>query len=131
VSDDQIFVCRPYLDIIFDDIAYLIHIRPMESAITDILIQTGDQIRKRRHIMGLTQAKAAARAGVAYRTWRRMEKNGSASIEDLIRSAIALRCEQGLCLLFPEPAAHSMDDLLKRQRVAEMDQRRKVRKARL
>lgn len=82
--------------------------------------------------MGLTQADAAGRAGVAYRTWRRMEKDGSASIEDLVRGAIALRCEQGLEALFPEPVASNMDELLNRQRIAaEMSRRQKMRKARL
>ena len=77
--------------------------------------------------MQLTQADAAARAGVAYRTWRRMEKDGSASIEDLVRAAIALRCEQGMVALFPEPVASSMDELLTRQKVAaEMARRQKV-----
>lgn len=103
----------------------------MDAAISDLLSKTGSQIRTRRLAMGLTQADAAARAGVAYRTWRRMEKDGSASIEDMIRAAIALRCEQGLAELFPEPAASSMDELLTRQRVAaEMARRRKMRKAR-
>ena len=82
--------------------------------------------------MGLTQADAAGRAGVAYRTWRRMEKDGSASIEDLVRAALALRCELGLEALFPEPAASNMDDLLNRQRIAaEISRRQKMRKARL
>jgi transcriptional regulator with XRE-family HTH domain len=81
--------------------------------------------------MGLTQTDAAGRAGVAYRTWRRMEKDGSASIEDMLRATIALRCEQGPAALFPEPAASSMDELLARQRVAaKLVQRKKMPKAR-
>jgi transcriptional regulator with XRE-family HTH domain len=102
----------------------------METPIADSLARLGGQIRTRRLAMGLTQADAAGRAGVAYRTWRRMEKDGSASIEDLVRAAIALRCEQGLAALFPEPAASSMDELLARQRaVAELMRRKKMRKA--
>ncbi len=104
----------------------------MNAAISDILTKTGGQIRTRRLAMGLTQGDAAARSGVAYRTWRRMEKDGSASIEDLIRAAIALRCENGLAALFPEPVASSMDNLLTRQRLAaEIGRRQKMRKARL
>lgn len=90
----------------------------MDTSIADLLIQTGNQIRARRLALNLTQADAAAKSGVAYRTWRRMEKEGSASIEDLIRAAIALRCEQGLNTLFPEPAANNMDELLKAQQAA-------------
>ncbi|MEO6717313.1 MAG: helix-turn-helix transcriptional regulator [Novosphingobium sp.] len=82
------------------------------------LTQIGNQMRSRRLAMGLTQAEAAGRAGVAYRTWRRMEKDASASIEDLVRAAIALRCEQGMTALFPQPAASSMDELLARQKAA-------------
>jgi transcriptional regulator with XRE-family HTH domain len=82
------------------------------------LAQQLTQIGSQRLAMGLTQAEAAGRAGVAYRTWRRMEKDASASIEDLVRAAIALRCEQGMTALFPEPAASSMDELLARQKAA-------------
>lgn len=70
--------------------------------------------------MSYTQADAAARAGVAYRTWRRLESDGKASIEDLVRAAIALRCERDLGVLFPEPAATSMDALLQQQRAAQV-----------
>lgn len=90
----------------------------MNIAITDCLAQLGDQIRVRRIAMRLTQADASAKAGVAYRTWRRMEKDGSAAIEDLIRAAVVLRCEHGLAELFPEPAASSMDELLARQKLS-------------
>lgn len=76
----------------------------------------GARIKRRRSGLGWTQADAARRAGVAYRTWRRMEADGSASIEDCVKAAIALRCEAGLETLFPEPAATSLDDLLRRQR---------------
>ncbi|MEQ1549507.1 MAG: helix-turn-helix transcriptional regulator [Chakrabartia sp.] len=90
----------------------------MDTPIADLLTQTGRQIRARRLALNLTQAEAAAKSGVAYRTWRRMETEGSASIEDLVRAAIALRCEQGLSALFPEPAVNSMDELLKTQQAA-------------
>lgn len=81
----------------------------------EIAEMIGARIRARR--LGLTwgQAEAASRAGVSYSTWRRMEAEGKASIDDLIRAAIALRCEQDLKALFPEPAATSMDALLERQ----------------
>lgn len=77
--------------------------------------QLGDRIRARRIGLGLSQRDAALRSGVAYRTWRRLEADGSASVEDLVKGAIALRCEEGLEGLFPAPVAASMDDLLKSQ----------------
>ncbi len=103
----------------------------MDTPIADLLTQTGRQIRARRLALNLTQAEAAAKSGVAYRTWRRMETDGCASIEDLIRAAIALRCEQGLSALFPKPAASSMDELLKAQQAAaKRTQRQKAQRAR-
>jgi transcriptional regulator with XRE-family HTH domain len=103
----------------------------MNASILDSLATLGGQIKTRRLAMSLTQADAAGRAGVAYRTWRRMEKDGSASIEDLVRAAIALRCEEGLISLFPEPVASSMDELLIRQRIAaELTRRKKIPQAR-
>lgn len=87
---------------------------PFELATT-----LGQRIKARRLGMGYTQADAAARAGVAYRTWRRLENEGKASIVDLVRAAIALRCERDLAALFPEPAATSMDVLLQQQREAQ------------
>lgn len=88
----------------------------------------GRQIRRRRLAIGYTQVDAAARAGVSYRTWRRLEAEGKASIEDLVRAAVALRCEDGLATLFPEPAATSMDELLRQQKAAAVaDPRRRLR----
>lgn len=86
---------------------------PLELAIT-----IGHRIRARRKAMGLTQADSATRAGVSYRTWRRMEAEGKASIDDLVRAALVLRCEDALMDLFPPPAAANMDALLRDQRQA-------------
>lgn len=102
----------------------------MELPITDQLSTIGQRIKVRRVALGLTQKAAAERSGVAYRTWRRMEGEGKASIEDLVRAAIALRCEQDMVRLFPEPAASSMDELLERQRVAEAIKRKRAGRAR-
>jgi transcriptional regulator with XRE-family HTH domain len=74
-----------------------------------------ERLRARRVALGWTQQEAAQRAGVAYRTWRRLENEGKASLEDVIKSAVALRCEGGLEALFPPPVATSLDDLLKHQ----------------
>jgi len=63
---------------------------------------------------------------VAHRTWRRMEAEGRASIEDLVRAAIALRCDEGIFALFPEIAATSMDELLAQQRLAVRPQRKRA-----
>jgi len=77
--------------------------------------ELGQRIKARRRRLSLTQQESALRAGVAYRTWRRLEAEGRASIDDLVRATIALRCEEGLEALFPEPVASNLDELLERQ----------------
>ena len=95
--------------------AFVVHIWTMLKAGSELASELGARIRRRRCLLGWTQADAASRAGVSYRTWRRMEAEGKASIEDCVKAAIALRCESGIEALFPEPAAISLDDLLHRQ----------------
>lgn len=87
------------------------------KAPSEFRTEIGERIRSRRLSLSLTQQDAALRAGIAYRTWRRLEVEGHASIEDLIKAAVALRCEEGLDGLFPEPVASSLDELLDRQAV--------------
>lgn len=95
---------------------------------TEIAERLGAKIRSRRLALGWSQLDAAARAGVSYRTWRRLEADGKASITDLVRAAVALRCEDDLKSLFPPPAATSMDELLDRQRKAGRQSPARVRR---
>ena len=90
----------------------------MLKTASELVQELADRIRVRRLTLGLPQQEAAERSGVAYRTWRRLETQGKASIEDLIKAALALRCEEALIALFAEPAAASLDDLLKSQVLA-------------
>ena len=78
--------------------------------------QIGQRIRQRRAAFCWTQADAASRAGVAYRTWRRLEAEGKASLEDMVKAAVALRAEEALSQLFRQPEARNLDELLARQR---------------
>ncbi|WP_298188864.1 helix-turn-helix domain-containing protein [Novosphingobium sp.] len=98
----------------------------MLLTLQDQLTGLGKRIKARRLALDLTQQAAAAKAGVAHRTWRRMEAEGRASIEDLVRAAIALRCDEGIVTLFPEIAASSMDELLAQQRQAAKPQRKRA-----
>ena len=82
---------------------------------SELLQDLAGRVKARRLALGWPQQDAARRAGVAYRTWQRLENEGQASIEDMVKAAIALRCEEGLAALFPEPAASSLDDLLRRE----------------
>lgn len=82
---------------------------------TEQLQSLAGRLKARRVALGWTQVEAAQRAGVAYRTWRRLENEGQASLEDMVRAAVALRCDEGLEALFPLPVAASLDELLARQ----------------
>ena len=82
---------------------------------SELLHALAGRIRARRVALGWPQLEAAQRAGVAYRTWRRLETQGQASVEDMVKAAVALRCEDGLAALFPIPAASSLDALLAQQ----------------
>lgn len=82
----------------------------------ELAAQIGARLKVRRRSMGLTQAQAAARSGVSYGTWRRMEAAGKASIEDLARAAIALRSEDELAALFAPAPARSIEELVARAR---------------
>jgi transcriptional regulator with XRE-family HTH domain len=88
----------------------------MISTPAELMENLGRQVQARRAALGVTQAEAAERSGVSYSTWRRLETQGKASVEDLVRAAILLRCEHQLADLFPPPVAASMDDLLKQQK---------------
>lgn len=81
----------------------------------EILLDLASRIKARRVALGWPQIEAAQRAGVAYRTWRRLETEGRASLEDVVKAAVALRCEDALDTLFPLPAARSLDALLAQQ----------------
>ena len=102
----------------------------MFFTLKDQMTDLGKRIKARRLALDLTQQAASAKSGVAHRTWRRMEAEGTASIEDLVRAAIALRCDEGIVRLFPEMAANSMDDLLAQQRKATKSQRQRAGGAR-
>lgn len=81
----------------------------------EIVHELARRIKARRLALGWPQLEAAQRAGVAYRTWRRLETEGQASLEDMVKAAVALRCEEGLATLFPLPAAANLDAILAQQ----------------
>jgi len=84
---------------------------------SELAAELAARIKLRRLALGWRQDDTARRAGIALRTWQRLESSGQASIEDLIRASTALRCEGALDGLFPEPAARTLDELLERERL--------------
>ena len=90
----------------------------------ELLRELGRSVRDRRIAQGLSQLEVSERSGVPLRTWKRLEGEGQGSIRHLIQAAIALRSEDNLALLFPAPAAASMDELLARQAATATPKRR-------
>jgi len=97
---------------------------------SEILQDLARRIKARRVALGWPQLEAAQRAGVAYRTWRRLETEGQASLEDMVKAAVALRCEDALNELFPLPAASSLDALLAQQAASAATRPPRVRASR-
>jgi transcriptional regulator with XRE-family HTH domain len=81
----------------------------------EIRQDVGAAIRRRRVLQRLSQDEAATRAGISLSSWKRMEALGPSSFDHMIEAAFVLRCEDQISDLFPQPAASSMDELLKRQ----------------
>ena len=78
------------------------HIWTVLQTPSEILQDLAGRIKARRIALGWPQLEAAQRAGVAYRTWRRLETEGQASLEDMVKAAVALRCEDALLTLVDE-----------------------------
>jgi transcriptional regulator with XRE-family HTH domain len=74
----------------------------------------GTRARQLRLFQQLRQDELAARAGVGVTTVHRFERTGSASIENVLRIATALRAEAAFDKLFELPAYESLDDALAR-----------------
>ena len=97
------------------------------KAASELLDEVAGRIKARRLALGWPQVETARRAGVALRTWQRLESHGHASIEDLVKAAVALRCEEGLAGLFPRQHATSLDELLRREATVRPGRRRAPR----
>jgi transcriptional regulator with XRE-family HTH domain len=81
----------------------------------ELHLELGRAVRDRRIGQCVSQVEISEKSGVSLRTWRRLEGQGTGSLGHLIQAAIALCCEDNLALLFPIPAAASMDELLAHQ----------------
>lgn len=83
-------------------------------AFHDTLRGLGERARALRLLRELSQDELASRAGLGIATVRRFEKTGSASIENVLRIATALRAETAFDALFAPPQYTSLDDALAR-----------------
>ena len=118
---------RHDLDNYLADSTLSVHIWTVLKTTSEILQDLAGRIKARRVALGWPQLEAAQRAGVAYRTWRRLETEGQASLEDMVKAAVALRCEDALSDIFPLPAASSLDALLAQQAASAARQPARVR----
>lgn len=80
----------------------------------ETLSALGERARQLRLVHKLQQAELATRAGIGVATVRRFEKTGTASIENVLRIAMALSAEAAFDKLFEAPAYASLDEALAR-----------------
>lgn len=85
-----------------------------DRSIRDTLQAIGERAKQLRLLRGLLQQDLAERAGVGIATVRRFEKTGTASIENVLRIAMALNAEGAFDQLFEAPAYSSLDEALAR-----------------
>lgn len=76
------------------------------------LASLAERARALRIRRGLHQDQLAERAGLGVATIVRFEKSGRASIENVLRIAVALDAEQGFARLFEQPAFATLDEAI-------------------
>lgn len=81
---------------------------------TDIEIckSVADRVKSRRLEINLTQIGLAARAGVNIETYRKFERTGEISLQNLVKLAFALDVTKDFNALFAQIQYQSLDDLL-------------------
>lgn len=82
-------------------------------AVDEIARGLAARVKALRLARNWTQKEVAVRAGLKLDTYRVFERTGRISLERLIRLAQVLDAIDGFDRLFPEPAAHSLDEFEK------------------
>lgn len=96
------------------------------TSVGGLLSQLAARAKALRLAENLTQQQLAARAGVGVMTVKRFEASGLATLENVVRMALALRAEQPLDALFERAPYASIDDAI----AAPTKPRRRVRRGR-
>lgn len=94
-----------------------------DAALADL----GRRARALRILRDLPQRELARRAGVGEATVKRFERSGRASVENMLRLAVALGVEEGFDRLFELPKYRTLDEALAQPAAAS---RRRVRSRR-
>jgi transcriptional regulator with XRE-family HTH domain len=90
----------------------------------DVALALSKRAREARLAANLTQTGLASRAGVSVGSLKRFEQTGAASLDAVIRIAIALRLEQGFDALFQPPQLSSLDELAEPKTMRKRGRRR-------
>lgn len=77
----------------------------------DLTRTIAGRVRALRLERGWTQREIAARAGIAFETYRAFERTGSISLERLMKLAVVLDARTDIEQLFRPAAAQSLDEL--------------------
>jgi len=81
----------------------------------EIATELAQRCRGQRLEQRLTQQGLANRAGVALGTLKRFEREGKASLETVVKLAIALGAIAPFGALFSPPAIRSLDEVLQKK----------------
>ena len=85
----------------------------IEQTPDSVLRSLAVRVKARRLEQDLTQKALAARAGLAFATYRRFETSGEISLRNLLKLALALDAITGFEQLFAERRYETLDALLK------------------
>lgn len=91
----------------------------------DICLTVAAKLKSRRLDLNLTQTGMANRAGVNIETYRKFERTGQISLQNLVKLAIALNMEDDFSSLFARKQFQQLDDLIS----AEQTKRKRGKKA--
>lgn len=90
--------------------SYIIQIN--ERSAGDICQLIASRVKSRRLELNLTQNGLAARAGVNIETYRKFERTGEISLQNLVKVGKAFNMSNDFDLLFSQKQYESLDDVL-------------------
>jgi len=92
-------------------------IQIVEISTDDICKGVAAKVKDRRLELNLTQSGLAARAGVNIETYRKFERTGQISFNNLVKIGNALNLSADFNLLFAQRQYQSIDELLESETI--------------